>query len=236
MTVSALPQSQLLWFAVALEFNNDLCLWFVLLRLCSLQCNSAAQPVEPKASSSSSAKRDPSTQFLSASLANPSGGVVGGMVAGPLVAAGPVMVIIGHWEPDEHQQAGPTDDASAAAGDARGAAAADDDSGRDADDVAAGGAAVLLQQLGDVNLAAAVAAAAAANGGQGLLGLPIEQLQSLLSAAAERGGDAANGGDCAAAEQAAPGWCGGLGLGAEAGNTEQHDGGEEEQNEDGEDS
>ncbi|KAF6254311.1 hypothetical protein COO60DRAFT_1627940 [Scenedesmus sp. NREL 46B-D3] len=40
------------------------------------------QSAEPNAaaSSSSSSKRDPGTQFLSASLANPSGGVVGGMV------------------------------------------------------------------------------------------------------------------------------------------------------------
>jgi hypothetical protein len=248
VTMSALPQMQLLWSADALEFNNDLCMKIVSSVCFCCIATPTAQPVESNAasnSSSSSAKRDPSTQFLSASLANPSGGVVGGMVAGPLVAAGPVMVIIGHWEPDEHQQAGPIDDAvaAAAAGAAAAtpaAAAADDDSGRDADgdydDVVAGGGAVLLQQLGGANLAAAVAAAAAANGGEGLLGLPIGQLQSLLSAAAaaERDGDAAHGVGSAAAEQAGTGWCGGLGLGGQAGNGEQHEGDEEEQDGDGE--
>ncbi|GMH35109.1 hypothetical protein BSKO_02977 [Bryopsis sp. KO-2023] len=38
--------------------------------------------------------------FLSASLANPTGGVVGGTVAGPMEANGSAMVVVGHWAPD----------------------------------------------------------------------------------------------------------------------------------------
>lgn len=45
-------------------------------------------------------QREPTHAFLSASLANPSGGVVGGTVAGPLQAAGEVTLVVGHWDPD----------------------------------------------------------------------------------------------------------------------------------------
>eukprot|EP00798_Chlamydomonas_sp_ICE-L_P002774 gene2774-12651_t len=44
-------------------------------------------------------KREPMI-FLTASLANPTGGVMGGQVAGALEAAGPVTLVVGHWEPD----------------------------------------------------------------------------------------------------------------------------------------
>ena len=47
------------------------------------------------------AAREPTNIFLSASLANPTGGVVGGTVAGPLEAAGLVTLVIGHWDPDK---------------------------------------------------------------------------------------------------------------------------------------
>jgi hypothetical protein len=47
------------------------------------------------------AAREPTNVFLSASLANPSGGVVGGTVAGPLEAVGLVTLVIGHWDPDK---------------------------------------------------------------------------------------------------------------------------------------
>jgi hypothetical protein len=199
------------------------------------QNNFNLQSAEPSSSNSSSAKREPCTQFLSASLANPSGGVVGGMVAGPLEAAGPVIMIIGHWEPDKQQQAGPGSNNASPAAAALAAAADEED-----DDDVGGGDAVVLQNLGGVDLATAVAAAAAAaaagaGDGQGLLGLPIEQLQGLLSAAAAaEAGDAAaaedvGNGAVAAEEQAGAGWCGGVGVRGNANSCGQHSDVEQQQ-------
>lgn len=47
------------------------------------------------------ARRREPQMFVSASLAQPHGGVVGGNVAGPLVACGPVMVVIAHWDQEK---------------------------------------------------------------------------------------------------------------------------------------